>query len=242
MHTDHMDRLSTSDESDGIAVITMDDGKANVLSPAMQAELNAQLDMVEDDDNVRAIVLAGRDGVFSGGFDLAVMTSGDMAAIVEMVASGGELVRRLYGFPKPVVAAATGSAVAAGSLLLLGCDVRVGNDISAGSDGASKIGLNEVAIGMAVPEWAITIARQRLSNRHLNRSLLNARLTDGPTAVDVGFLDMVVSVDSVQQTAVQEAHKLVDLDPASYVEMIRRYRTSVLDDMTSKIAADRGLG
>lgn len=235
-----MDTRITSEAADRIAVITMDDGKANVLSPAMQAELNAHLDVYEDDDNVRVIVLAGRDGVFSGGFDLEVMASGDMAAIVEMVASGGELVRRLYGLPKPVVAAVTGSAVAAGSLLLLGCDVRVGIETPAGVEGASKIGLNEVAIGMAVPEWAITIAGQRLSNRHLNRSLLNARLTDGPTAVDVGFLDMVVSADAVRETAVDEAHNLVDLDPASYAEMIRRYREAVLEEMTSKIAIDRG--
>jgi enoyl-CoA hydratase len=219
--------------ADGVAVITLDDGKANALSPAMQIEIHGHLDRVEADAEVRAIVLAGRPGVFSGGFDLAVMRSGDVAAIVEMVASGGDLVRRIYGMGVPVVAAATGHAVAAGAFLLLACDVRVGADADV------SIGANEVSIGMALPEWAITICAHRLSNRHLNRSMLTARLTDGRTAVDVGFLDRVVPPDDVVAAAVAEAAALTALDRPSYVEMVRRYRGAVLAEMAEEIADDR---
>lgn len=219
--------------TDGIATITIDDGKANALSPAMQAEIGEHLDAVERDDAVRVVVLAGRPGVFSGGFDLNVMRSGDMAAIVDMVSSGGDLVRRIYGMGRPVVAAATGHAVAAGAFLLLACDVRVG------VDGDVSIGANEVAIGMAIPEWAITICSHRLSNRHLNRSMLTGRLTNGRDAVDVGFLDRVVPADTVLETATEEARALLTLDPPSYVEMVRRYRGVVLAEMETEIAADR---
>lgn len=224
----------TTTIEDHIATITMDDGKVNALSPSMQAELNEHLDEVDGNDAVKAVVLNGREGVFSAGFDLGIMGEGDMKAIVEMVAGGGELVRRLYGFRVPVVAAANGHAIAAGAFTLLGCDVRVG------TTGKAKIGMNEVAIGMAVPNWAITIASHRLSNRHLNRSLLNARLTDGAGALDVGFLDVTVDGDDVIPTAIAEAHALAaSLDPSSYVEMIRRYRGDTLDTMAAQIAADR---
>lgn len=222
-----------TDITDGLATITIDDGKANALSPALQAEIGEHLDAVEGDDEIRALVLAGRPGVFSGGFDLNVMRSGDMAAIVDMVASGGELVRRIYGMGTPVVAAATGHAVAAGAFLLLACDVRVG------VDGEVAIGANEVAIGMAIPEWAITICSHRLSNRHLNRSMLTGRLTSGRDAVDVGFLDRVVPADAVLEAATAEARALLALDQPSYVEMVRRYRGAVLAEMETEIAADR---
>ena len=92
----------------------------------------------------------------------------------------------------PVVAACTGHALAAGALMLLGCDMRVG------VDGPFKVGLNEVAIGMTLPGWAYTICRERLSNRHLQRSLPTARVTDPAGAVDVGFLEL--KIEEEEQT------------------------------------------
>lgn len=223
----------STERQDGVAVITIDDGKANALSLSLQAEIGEHLDEVDGDADIRAVVLAGRPGVFSGGFDLKVMSGGDLAEIVDMVASGGDLVRRVYGMGVPVVAAVTGHAVAAGAFLLLACDVRVGVDDDV------AIGANEVAIGMALPEWAITICAHRLSNRHLNRSMLTARLTGGRDAVDVGFLDRVVPAEDVIETAMVEAKALLPLDRLSYVEMVRRYRGDVLAEMGAEIAADR---
>ena len=107
---------------------------------------NEQQVQAEGDDEVRAVVLHGRPGKFSAGFDLGVMFGDDMSAIIDLVADGGVLVHRLYGSSVPVVAASTGHALAAGALLLLGCDVRVAGDAEA------KVGLNEVAIKMVLPE------------------------------------------------------------------------------------------
>ena len=226
------ERVTT--EIDGpVAIITMDDGKVNALSESMQDEITHHLLEAEQYADVKAIALVGRPGVFSAGFDLGVMGSGDMNAIISMVASGGEFVRRIYGLSLPAVAAATGHAIAAGAFILLACDVRVGPDADI------KIGMNEVAIGMAVPEWAITIASHRLANQHLNRSLLTARLTGGAEAVDVGFLDEVVAADVVVSAAVARAHALAELDAGAYVEMVKRYRGAVLAKMESEIAADR---
>ena len=100
--------------------------------------------------------------------------------------------RTAQGFRSSPLAQVT--PVAAGALLLLGCDHRVGPDADV------KIGLNEVAIGLTLPDWALTIAQERLSRRHLQASVGNARLHDGRGAVDAGFLDAAVAPDAVLDT------------------------------------------
>jgi enoyl-CoA hydratase len=224
----------TTERLDSVLVVHLDDAKANALSFDMIAAINAAFDDAENDDDIRAVVLHGRPGKFSAGFDLGVMLGDDMSAIIGLVADGGELVHRIYSSPLPVVAACTGHALAAGALVLLGCDVRVGADIDA------KIGLNEVAIKMVLPDWALTIAIDRLSKRHLQRALANARITTPRDAVDVGFVDEVVPADDVLDRAVAVAAELAaTLDPSAYARTIRAVRGSVLDQMAAQIADDR---
>ena len=217
-----------------IALITLDDGKANALSKSMIADIRTAITAAEADTNCVAAVLAGREGRFSAGFDLSVVQGGDPAAIVDLVADGGELVRHLYGATIPVVAACSGHALAAGALMLLGCDMRVG------ADGPFKVGLNEVAIGMTLPGWAYTICRERLSNRHLQRSLPTARVTAPSDAVDVGFLDEVVAPDQLIERAVAEASSYTALDSRAYARMIREFRGDALVAMAEQISAERG--
>lgn len=215
----------------------LDDGKANALSFDMIAALDAALDDAESDDDVRAVVLHGRPGKFSAGFDLGVMLGDDMSAVIELVADGGALVHRLYGSSVPVVAASTGHALAAGALVLLGCDVRVASDVDA------KVGLNEVAIKMVLPDWALTIAIDRLSKRHLQRALANARITTPRDAVDVGFVDEVVAEADLLERAITVAEELAaTLDPSAYARTVRAIRGPVLDLMAEQIASDRAGG
>lgn len=216
-----------------IATITLDDGKANALSKSMITDINSTLDTLETDDNVKTIVIAGRDGLFSGGFDLAVMRGDDFKAIVNLVADGGALVKRLYGGPKPVVAACTGHAVAGGALILLGCDVRVG------PDGNAKIGLNEVAIGMVLPRWAQTIANERLSRRSRQRSIVNAKLFNGSEAKEAGFLDLAIAPDHILARAQAEAKILAELDMRAYAQTVAEFRGEALSMMEAMISADR---
>lgn len=217
-----------------VMVLHMDDGKANALTSETIAGIIAAVTDAEADPDVGAVVLHGRDGRFSGGFDLEVMFGGDMNAIIGLVADGGEMVRYLWGSGVPVVAACTGHAVAAGALILLGCDVRIGADVPA------KIGLNEVAIKMVLPDWALTIATDRLSRRHVHRATANARLTGSAVAVDVGFLDEVAPADQVLARAIEVATELAEtLDPPSYARTVHKVRGDILDEMAREIAADR---
>lgn len=228
--------LADDDAGRHVTIISLDDGKANALSKSMIADIRGALTAAEADASCVAVVLVGREGRFSAGFDLSVVQGGDLSAVTDLVADGGELVRHIYGATKPVIAACTGHALAAGALILLGCDVRVG------ADGPFKIGLNEVAIGMTLPEWANTIARERLSKRHLQRAITNARVTDPATASDIGFLDSVVAPDQVLDAALAEASAMAALHAPSYARVMREFRGETLVAMADQVAADRAKG
>ena len=120
MHTEHTPVPPVRTERrDRVLIVHLDDGKANALSTDMIDGVLAALHEAESDDALGAVVLHGRDGRFSAGFDLGVMRSGDTRAMIDLVASGGQLVRTIFGCGVPVVAACTGHALAAGALMLL---------------------------------------------------------------------------------------------------------------------------
>lgn len=226
----------TLERLDEVLIVHLDDGKANALSGEVIAAITEALDHAEADDTIGAIVLHGRPGKFCAGFDLNVMRGGDLRAVVDLVSDGGELVRRLYGSPVPVVAACTGHALAAGALLLLGCDVRVGADVDC------KIGLNEVAIGMVLPDWALTIAADRLSRRHLQPVVAHAVVTGSAGAVDSGFLDEVVSEAEVLPASIDHARRLAALSGRAYAGTVLALRGGVLERMAAQITHDREFG
>ena len=176
----------TLDES--VATITLDDGKVNVLSPTMQTSINEELDRAEkaaEAGDVKALVLAGNQKVFSAGFDLAVFNSGDASAALGMLSGGFELSIRLLSFPVPVIIAATGPAIAMGSFLLLSGDHRIGSP-------RSRCQANEVAIGMVLPISAIEIMRMRLTRATFQRAISLAATYAGEAAVAGGWLDELV--------------------------------------------------
>ena len=134
-----------------------------------------------------------------------------------------------------MVAACTGHALAAGALLLLGCDVRVGADIDC------KIGLNEVAIGLVLPDWALTIAAERLSRRHLQMAVATARVTDARGATEAGFLDEVVPADEAPRCVDRPRRQMSALDRRAYGRTVPALRGPTLDRMEQQIANDRRL-
>ncbi len=155
-----MTDLLSYELNDSIATITLDDGRVNVLSPRMLSDINGALDRAEADDAI--VVLAGRPGVFSAGFDLKILRAGGDEALA-MLRAGFELAARVLSFPKPVVVACSGHAIAMGVFLLLSGDYRVG------AAGPYKITANEVAIGLTMPRTAVEICRQRLALAHFNQ-------------------------------------------------------------------------
>src|SRR4051812_3857761 len=185
-----------------VAVIRFDDGKANVFTHAALAEIQNLLTRAEADE-AKAVVIIGRPGRFSAGFDLSVMTAGPDQAR-DLLRAGAELALRIYTFPMPVLLGVTGHALAMGAIVLMAADVRIG------ADGPFKIGLPEVEIGMPLPKFAVEFARDRLSKRHFVSAVQHARVTSPADAVDVDFLDRVVAPELVESETLAAAHDLAD--------------------------------
>jgi enoyl-CoA hydratase len=223
------------DVRDRIAHVTIENGKANALSPDVIGALGDAYSRAEDagEHEVGAVLLSATPGMFSGGFDLAVMRSGPDAA-GKLVTDGGELIARMFGGQVPVVIACTGHAIAAGALLLLGADARIG------ARGEFRIGLIETQLGMVLPRWAVELSAERLSRRHLQDATVGARIYDPDGAADAGFLDRVEPPESLADAAIAEATRWADLPRAAYQGQVRMVRSGVLARLAEAIATDRG--
>lgn len=222
--------LPTFDLTDGLATIAMDDGKANVFSNATLEVLEGHLDRV-DAEEVRGLLIVGRPGRFSAGFDLAEMTS-STESMRALVIRGARWWMRLYGLGVPTVAACTGHALAGGALTLLSCDLRIGADVPA------KIGLSEVAIGMPLPAFAVELARDRLATTAFTASTMGAQVYDPAGAAEVGYLDRVVPEAELVETATAEARRLAELSTGAYAATKDRARRVHIARTLTDLEAD----
>ncbi len=209
--------------------LTIDDGKANALSNELVADLGAAL--TELAGNTKALVIAGRPGRFCAGYDLKVMMAGKEAASA-LTAAGCRVMAQLYTFPAPVVMACTGHAMAGGALLLLCGDVRIG------VEGAFKIGLNEVQIGIPLPQFGIDLVTDRLDPRAVTRATMGAHAFNPTTAAEAGFLDHTTSADALLETVHAEAERLAQLETVPYALTKRGLRQSLADKMVAEVDAN----
>jgi len=212
-----------------IAALRFDDGKANAISRVAIDGLNAALDRAEEEAG--AVLLVGRPGRFSAGFDLSTMKAGP-DAVRSLVSSGAELLLRLYEAPLPIVTACSGHAMAMGAVLLLGSDLRIG------AAGDFKIGLNEVSIRMTLPRFAVEIARDRLSRRHFQRAVIQAEIYRPEGAVDAGYLDRIVPAERLAEEAMAEAERLAGLPRRAFSETKRRVRGASVERIRRSLAED----
>ncbi len=226
-----MAALVSYELQDGVATIVMDDGKANALSLEMLSAVDGALDRARDDEAV--VVLTGRPGIFSGGFDLQVLRSGGPDAAL-MLERGFELALRLLEHPAPVVVGCNGHAVAMGSFLLVSGDYRIG------VDGPFRLVANEVAIGLTMPRAAIEICRQRLAPAHFNRAVLLAESYAPTDGVVAGFLDRVVGESELAASAAAVARQLAELDRPAHAATKALARASAVTAVRNGLESDRG--
>jgi enoyl-CoA hydratase len=210
-----MTEMVQFNEQSSYCLITMDDGKANALSFDMIAAVNTALDQAEQAGKV--VILCGRPGKFSAGFDLSIMGQGG-DAMFDLLRAGATLARRIVDFDTPVVLAVSGHALAMGALLLLSADYRIG------VQGNYKIGLNEVAIGMTLPYFGVALARDRLASTHVNKAAGLAQIYDPSAAVEAGYLDEAVSEDELLPRAKALAEQLSALDMKAHKHTKARVR------------------
>ncbi|MBX8516827.1 crotonase/enoyl-CoA hydratase family protein [Pseudomonas cichorii] len=217
---------------DGIATLTLNNGKVNAISPDVIAAFNAALDQAETDRAV--VIVTGQPGILSGGYDLKVMTSSAEAAI-DLVSRGSTLARRMLAHPFPIIVACPGHAVAKGAFLLLSADYRIG------VEGPFNIGLNEVQIGMTMHHVGIELARDRLRKSAFHRSVINAEMFDPQGALNAGFLDKVVSIDELQETARTAALQVKKINMNAHRKTKLKVRKALLDTLDAAIELDKQL-
>jgi enoyl-CoA hydratase len=218
-------------ERDGpVSTVTMDDGKVNVFSFDMLRSLHEAFDQAERDETV--MLLTGRPGYFSAGFDLNVFREGGADATRELLTLGATLAERILLFPAPVVVACPGHAFPAGAFLLMAADERIG------AAGPYKLGLNEVRIGLTLPWFAIVLARHRFTPSHFDHATVTGTMFDPEGAREAGLLDAVVAPGELAATARVAADDLATLDRRAHVGTKRRARQAVATELRAAIESE----
>jgi enoyl-CoA hydratase len=215
--------------TDQLSTVVMDDGKVNVFSIPMLRSLHEAFDQAERDET--AVLLKGRPGCFSAGFDLQTL-SGPHQDVLTLLRLGASLAERILSFPAPVTIACAGHAYPAGAFLLMAADARLG------ADGPFRLGLNEVQIGLTLPLFAVVLARHRLSPAHFDHAAVTGEMFDPQTARVAGLLDAVVPAAELDAYAERVACDIASLDRSAHVATKLRVRKPVLDELRAAIDAE----
>ena len=220
--------------ANGVAWLTLDDGKVNALSTEMLGEIAAALDAAEAAGAV--VVLRGRDGMFSAGFDLKTFKKGP-AETVAMLRAGADAIVRLLTFPRPVLSVCSGHTYPAGAFLVMSSDVRFC------VDGPWRMGMNEVAIGLTLPYFAIALASHRLTPPGFAR-LTTGALFPPDEARHFGYVDRILAPSDAEDAVRSEVARLLALDMPSFTatklrvnaHAVRAIRDAVDDELKSVAA------
>tara|TARA_R110000824_G_scaffold390760_24_gene588134 strand:- start:12046 stop:12750 length:705 start_codon:yes stop_codon:yes gene_type:complete len=214
---------------DGVAVLTMDDGRANALGHTMIDAMKAALKQAESE--AKAILIMGREGRFCAGFDLEVMAAGP-EHVAPLVTAGANLLMDIYTHKLPIVIGCTGHALAAGGLLLLSADARIG------AEGAFKIGLPEVAIGMTMPVFGLELARDRLAPQHLTAAVTQARIYNPVEAAQIGYLDQTAVPTELRDISLARARELGALNQPAFANTKRKERANTVAMIRETLQSD----
>ena len=214
----------------GIATLTLNNGKVNAFSPQLIDDFNAALDRAEQDKAI--VIVTGQPGILSGGYDLKVMTSSPQNAVA-LVTAGSTLARRMLAHPYPIIVACPGHAIAKGAFILLSADYRIG------VEGPFNIGLNEVQIGMTMHHAGIELARDRLRRSAFHRSVINGEIFNPEGAMDAGFLDKVVPAEQLMATAVAAAQQMKKINMTAHKNTKLKVRKAFLETLDKAIELDQ---
>jgi len=204
-----------TENANGLLVVTLARGKANALNAAMLEELHGAMAQAHA-PAVRGLVLASdRPNFFSGGFDVKEVFQYDRETMTSYFGSFMDLYEDLFRLPKPVVAALSGHAVAGGAVLALACDVRVM------AEGPFRFALNEVNLGVVLPEGIIRMAVDAIGVRHARELFLGGEALSPSRALAIGLVSELAPPEQVLERAVAMARYLAE-KPAGAFAGIKR--------------------
>ena len=218
------DPIATLSKDSDISIIKLDDGKANAFSYDMLFQLNELLAKVPRDSG--ALVITGREGLFSGGFDLKTFATGDMEKITKMVQLGYRLLLELFSFDRPIVAAVSGHSIALGLFVTCSADYRIA------IDGKYVCQANEVRNNMDIPTQIMEILKARVNKKYFYPAVYHSDAYSVQESIEVGFIDEVVSEDQFMERAMEKAKELATLPHPFYANT----KKTAQEDVRQKIA------
>jgi enoyl-CoA hydratase len=218
------DPIATLSIESDISIIKLDDGKANAFSYDMLSQVNELLAKVPRDSG--ALVITGREGLFSGGFDLKTLATGDMEKITKMVQLGYRLLLELFSFDRPIVAAVSGHSIALGLFVTCSADYRIA------IDGKYVCQANEVRNNMDIPTQIMEILKARVNKKYFYPAVYHSDAYSVQESIEVGFIDEVVSEDQLMERVMEKAKELATLPHPFYANT----KKTAQDDVRQKIA------
>ena len=218
------EKLATLSRENDISIIKLDDGKANAFSFEMLSQVNALLAQVPIDSG--ALVITGRDGLFSGGFDLKTLATGDMEKITMMVQLGYRLLLELYSFDRPIIAAVSGHAIALGLFVTCSADYRIA------IDGQYVCQANEVRNNMDIPPQIMEILKARVNKNYFYPAVFHSDTYSVQDSIAVGYIDEIVSAEKFMERVMEKANELASLPHPFYANT----KKSAQEDVREKIA------
>ena len=218
------DPIATLSKESDISIIKLDDGKANAFSHDMLSQVNELLAKVPRDSG--ALVITGREGLFSGGFDLKTLATGDMEKITKMVQLGYNLLLELFSFDRPIVAAVSGHSIALGLFVTCSADYRIA------IDGKYVCQANEVRNNMDIPTQIMEILKARVNKKYFYPAVYHSDAYSVQESIEAGFIDEVVSEDQFMERVMEKAKELATLPHPFYANT----KKTAQEDVRQKIA------
>jgi 3,2-trans-enoyl-CoA isomerase len=207
--------------SDAVTTVTMNRGKVNALNEAMVDELRDVFNNLKDNPDVRAVILAGKGKFFSFGFDVPELYDYSPEAFTGYLRKFTGLYTDMFVFPRPLIAAINGHAIAGGCMLATACDIRFM------VTGKAKISLNEITFGSAVFAGSVEMLRFIIGSRNAEKILLRGTMMSAEEALAVDLVDEIVVDNELQEAATQLAHDLASYNPRAFAAIKELLRNPV---------------
>jgi enoyl-CoA hydratase len=222
--------MLTGELNDGILTLTFAHGKASALDLELCEAAQREFERVAESDDVRALVLTGTGSIFSAGVDLPRLISDGRKYVESFVKSLDAMLSMLFLFPKPVVAAINGHAIAGGAIMAFACDYRL---MSGG-----RIGVPEALVGVPFPPIALEVVRFAVPRQHLQSMLYLGWTIECDEAKSRGIIDEVVTADDLLIRARTIARQFADIAPGAFRLTKRQIRDSFVGENAAKEIVD----
>ncbi len=214
---------------DKIAVLQLDRGRSNAINSEMVAELHQMVLNIEKDDNIAGLIITGKEGFFSAGLDLIELYQYDEGKIRQFWKDFLNLVTAMVSFRKPMIAAISGHSPAGGCVLALCSDYRIM------AEGKYIIGLNEVPVGIIVPQSIFHLYSFWLGQATAYRFMLEGKLLQTDEALASGLIDELVKPESILHAAERKIQKYIQMESKTW----QQSKTNMRAELVAKVSADQ---